>query len=105
VVYGGHGKGPLTRIEPADRVTKRKLLPANRLGYVVYDSADGVELAVALGREPNFWVVSARQRDAHGAMRTVKVTAKTPAVRRAVELANAYAAEEHERSAIDEGLK
>lgn len=105
VVYGGDAKAPLTRIEPADRLTKRRLSLAMRLGYLVYGTDGEHEIAVALGREPGFGIVGARQRDADGVMRNAKVTAKSPLVRRAIELANAYASEEHERAVIDEDLK
>lgn len=104
VVYGG-SKGPLLRIEPADRVTKRNLSPAMRLGYVVYARDGDNELAIALGREPNFTIVHARQRDDEGVMRNAKVTSTHPLARRALELANAYVAEERERAVIDEGLR
>ncbi len=106
VVYSGTPpKGPPTRIEPADRVTKRSLSPKDRLGYVVYGSEGDQEVAIALGKAPDFAIVGARQRDAEGVMRAVKVNAKSALVRRAVELANAYDSEERERAVIDDVLK
>lgn len=105
VIYGGGAKAPLTRIEPADRVTKRNLSPTARLGYVVYGSDGDLELAIALGREPSFAILGARQRDGEGVMRDAKVAPASPLARRAVELANAYVAEERERAVIDEGLR
>lgn len=105
VVYGGESPSTPARIEPADRITKRGLLPAARLGYLIYGSEGELETAVALGREPTFEVLRARQRGRDGTIRDVKLGQKNALVRRAVELANSYVSEERERAVIDEGLK
>ncbi len=106
VVYGGaRPSGPPSRIEPADRATKRGLLPKDRLGYVVYGSEGDAEIAVALGQGPSFSLLGARRRDADGVMRAVRLDSRSAMVRRAVELANAYEGEEREREAIDQGLR
>ncbi|MEZ0314957.1 MAG: hypothetical protein ACAI38_24570 [Myxococcota bacterium] len=106
VVYGGaRPSGPPSRIEPADRLTKRALSAADRLGYLVYGTEGEMEVAIALGHAPGFAVLAARQRDAAGVMRNARPSAKSPLVRRAVELANAYDSEERDRAVIDEGLR
>ncbi len=106
VVYGGQRPpGSPARIEPADRLTKRTLRAADRLGYVVYGSEGEIETAIALGKAPDFAVVAARQRDASGVVRAVKPSAKSPLVRRAVELANASYSEERDRAVIDDVLR